>query len=227
MGGGIFSDAALITGPFARPTRRVVWRGPAGGGAPLYPRWSPSGTRIAAMALVEPLRDRLFQLFVIRPAGGPARRLRTQVSMGFPSWSPDGRRIVAFGTREQTTGGLWVINVATGAEREILDLGAQRIGAPAWSPNGRRIAFTWTEPGTSEAFQIWTIRADGTGLSQLTRLPNGAEGFAPSWSPDGRRIAITTRRADGGSDIATIRADGSGLRVLTRGGQNIRPDWSR
>jgi dipeptidyl aminopeptidase/acylaminoacyl peptidase len=242
--GGFFSTAALITGPFARPPGRVVWRGPGGGGAPLSPRWSPSGKRIAAMAIVEPLRDRFFQLFVIRPGGGPARRLRTAVSMGLPSWSPDGRRIVAHGTREQTicspspgspfpvcesavSGGLWVINVATGAEREILDLGAQRIGAPAWSPNGRRIAFTWTEPGNTEAFQIWTVRPDGTGLSQLTRLPNGADGWAPSWSPDGRRIALATRRGDGGSDIATIRADGSGLRVLTRRGENFRPAWSR
>jgi Tol biopolymer transport system component len=183
---------------------------------------------------------------VIRPGGGPARRLRTPVSMGYPSWSPDGRRIVALGLREQTactpspvfppsppvckttfSSGLWVINVATGAEREILDLGAQREGLPAWSPNGRRIAFTWTELGNSEVAQIWTVRADGTGLSQLTRLPSGAEGWAPSWSPDGRRIALTTKRRDGGSDIATIRADGSGLRVLTRGGENFRPDWSR
>ena len=104
----------------------------------MWPQWSPDGRFVAT---VRPVRGP-FQVFVIRPDGGRARRLRTPVSMQFPSWSPDGRRIVAQGPQ-----GLWVIDVASGGAREILSLGTGRVSAPAWSPDGRWIAFG-REPGT-------------------------------------------------------------------------------
>ncbi len=209
-----------------------------------YPRWSPSGNRIAATTEVEPPSGwpedaNFFQVFVIRPGAGPPRRLRTPVSMRFQSWSPDGRRIVAGGSSQQTvctgifecqttfSSGLWVINVATGAAREIVHFDNELSGAPAWSPNGRTIAFNRpTAPGViTEDAHVWTVRPNGTGLRQLTRQPVIAR--QPSWSPDGHRLAVTIQRRDRGSDIATIRADGSGLRVLTRSGNNFNPDWSR
>ena len=234
--------APLMTSPLAHRRLRVVWRPPD---LPWYPRWSPSGKRIAATTEVKPPSDwpensNFFQVFVIRPGAGRPRRLRTPVSMRIQSWSPDGRRIVAGGYREQTvctlpfvpceanfSSGLWVINVATGAAREIVHFDNELSGAPAWSPNGRTIAFTRaTAQGTvTDDAHVWTVRPDGTRLRQLTREP--VEARQPSWSPDGRRLAITTKPSGPNTDIATIRADGSGLRVLTHGGHNFNPDWSR
>jgi Tol biopolymer transport system component len=236
---------------------RVVSRVCAG-----MPRWSPSGRQIAATRALEQGSVEngylgFSQVCVVRPSRGRARLLRTPVHMTYPSWSPEGRRIVAGGTVSRTeetctpppmwppvctttgstSSGLWVIDVRSGAAREILhsemshNAGESRgesIGYPAWSPDGKTIAFhRTTADGTTETTQVWTVRPDGTGQRQLTRLPGGAE--TPAWSPNGRRLAIgvTPDPARARTDIATIRADGSGLRVLTHGGINIYPDWSR
>ena len=193
------------------------------GHPPIWPRWSPNGRFIAAVREV----GGSSQVFVIRRSSGRARRLRASVPMKFPSWSPDGRRIVAQGPR-----GLWVINVATGAAREILSFDTDNVLTPAWSPNGRWIAFD-REPRTRgpndplAVSQLWLVRPDGSGLRQLTHLTGAEPTGPPSWSPDGRRLACITYTGGSNRPIATIRANGSGLRILTRRGFNYGVDWSR
>src|SRR5262249_20188153 len=59
--------------------------------------------------------------------------------------------------------------------------------APLWSPDGRQILFYSNRSGKYEA---WTIRPDGSGLTQITRLP-ADNVFTPTWSPDGRQIVFT------------------------------------
>jgi Tol biopolymer transport system component len=75
--------------------------------------------------------------------------------------------------------------------RQLADV---HVEYPDWSPDGSRIAFDdgtvidhidWSE----DSGHIYTVRADGTGLSQITR-GDGAE-FAPDWSPDGTHIAVS------------------------------------
>ena len=83
---------------------------------------------------------------------------------------------------------LWVIDVASGAAREILKIDGE-FGPAAWSPDGRTIAFS-QQAGSQPEQQLWLVRPDGTGLHQLTRLSGGA-GW-PSWSADGRRLAFET-----------------------------------
>jgi Tol biopolymer transport system component len=56
-----------------------------------------------------------------------------------------------------------------------------------WSPDGSRLAF-WrvNEDGEPGDMDIWTMRADGTDLRQLTEGPGGD--YNPTWSPDGTQI---------------------------------------
>jgi Tol biopolymer transport system component len=64
------------------------------------------------------------------------------------------------------------------------DLARDRI--PYWSPDGSRILFASNRGGKYEA---WTIRPDGSGLTQITHLPDQPV-FYPFWSPDGRQIGF-------------------------------------
>jgi len=86
---------------------------------------------------------------------------------------------------------------------------------PAWSPDGKKIAFQST-PISVDAWEIYTINADGTGEKALTN--NQMYGSLPDWSPDGQRIVF-----NGFTGIHVINADGKGLRPL-QGGTD--PAWS-
>jgi Tol biopolymer transport system component len=82
------------------------------------------------------------------------------------------------------------------------------------------------ERPTPDGPNLFTVAADGSGLTQLTRL-QGGEGDS-SWSPDGTEVVFTRARSDRGPfEIWVVNADGSGLQRLTRHrGFSIAPTWS-
>jgi serine/threonine protein kinase len=64
------------------------------------------------------------------------------------------------------------------------DLARDRV--PRWSPDGSRILFASNRSGKYEA---WTIRPDGSGLTQVTSLPDQPV-LLPFWAPDGKSIGF-------------------------------------
>jgi TolB protein len=105
---------------------------------------------------------------------------------------------------------------------------------PDWSPDGSMIAF---DDGTvidhidwsQDTGHIFTIKADGTGLSQIT-TGEGAE-FAPDWSPDGTHIAVSALDQNGAPDGIFILDPVSGeIRSVTAnpypGYQDKEPDYA-
>src|SRR5919199_6786101 len=86
--------------------------------------------------------------------------------------------------------------------------------APARGPQGT-LVFVSDRSGTS---QIYSIRADGSRLGQLTR--GKAADAAPLFSPDGRRIVFFRKE----SQLWVMNADGSGQRKLASSG--AAPSWS-
>jgi TolB protein len=73
--------------------------------------------------------------------------------------------------------------------------------------------------------QLFTVRADGIGRTQITRGP--AQAGRGEWSPDGRLVVFERIAADKSrTAVATMNADGSGIRELTPAGQQADPSFT-
>lgn len=85
-----------------------------------------------------------------------------------------------------------------------------------------RIAFASDKPGHND---IYLIKADGSGLTQLTNDP--AEDADPAWSPNGRHIVFTSRR-DGIHQLFVVNIDSQEVRpvITTTVVPAHSPNWS-
>jgi TolB protein len=126
------------------------------------PSWGPTGARIAFVSD----RDDTFNVFTMTPDGSEERQLThwhgADVGAGYARWSPDGARLVfgVSGPKQVPPPKLYWISV-DGGEPHELTTG----GMADWSADGRWIAFHREE---SDRDQIFVVRPDGTGLTQLT-----------------------------------------------------------
>lgn len=126
----------------------------------------------------------------------------------WPSYAPNGRE-VAFWTTWRRGHQIWAVSAGDGTLRPLVAEPRVVQSEPAWSPTGSWIAFESDKAGNSD---IWLVRSDGSGLTQLTsaRTPEDQ----PAWSPDGVQIAFVSERA-GVRNIWITNTDGSGLGRLT------------
>jgi Tol biopolymer transport system component len=157
------------------------------------PTWSPDGTRIAYRH--QPGDDSTTDIDVIEADGSAARDVTRNdgVSDWGPSWSPDGRRIAWNSDRGRP--GTFRGYLMNPDGSDVRPLGADVwVEYPAWSPDGTKLSFMGQTPEGTENYEIYLVRADGTGLRRLTDSP-GPDGW-PAWSPDGRRILFSSVRDD-------------------------------
>lgn len=180
--------------------------GPVGDGGPgLYP--SQAGDRIAIT---------VGSSLQVGDSGG-ARRVvvpsyvKPTQSTGVAVWSPDQTRL-AFGVMSTSAtgeGGIAVVN-ANGTDFRVIAPGPNQSVNPSWSPDGRTIAFETSRNGD---FEVYSVRADGTQLRNLTSAPQ-AEDRMPAWH--GNTIAFIsnrdrTRKELYGYALYTMSPDGSNL----------------
>lgn len=110
-----------------------------------------------------------------------------------PQISPDGRQI-AYVRRsadimtDRMVPSIWLVDVATGAERPIATSGGANM-SPRWSPDGRRLAFVSTSERNGAQLHVRWM--DSGERVKITNLPDGPSNIA--WSPDGRQIAYIMR----------------------------------
>ncbi len=196
------------------------------------PAWSPDGSKIAFVRFNGRWPNAGGEIYAMNADGSNQTRLTTSRDDNFPAWSPDGTKI-AFSQDFYSEGvpAVYVMN-ADGADQKVINFGYQ----PAWSPDGSKLALT-------DGFRIWSINADGRGLTQITAPPfSGIYAdwdFAPAWSPDGAKIAFSRFLSCNGlddtcpsSEIWVANADGSSGRPL-KGFSNYltyvddpAPSWS-
>lgn len=105
-----------------------------------------------------------------------------------PQLSPDGKTVAFSVTTpdaaaNKSAHSIWTVPIeAVGSAalpRKIAD-DAER---PRWSPDGTQIYYVW-------ASQIWKMRPDGSGATQVTKLASEADGEIVS--PDGKYLVITS-----------------------------------
>src|SRR5206468_1460189 len=87
--------------------------------------------------------------------------------------------------------------------------------------NGK-IAFESDRTGN---FEIFVMRHDGTGVTQVTHFSGSDE--HPAWSPGGGKIALDRTPSGGNTDVYVMRADGTHARRLTTNPkEDYKPAWS-
>jgi Tol biopolymer transport system component len=78
----------------------------------------------------------------------------------------------------------------------------------------------------SSTVDLYTAKADGSGVRRLTHAPIGVVNHHPSWSPDGRSI-VYVKEGKAGNDLWIIGVNGRGNHRLTWLSRAFvqYPDW--
>ncbi len=184
---------------------------------PLYPTWSPDARRLAfAMDGA---------IWTIDADGGEATQLTAAPTYDTqPQWSPDGRAIAYVGEQGRATE-VFVLDVATGASRQLTGFGRVTLD-PHWSADNERLVVssgvtgTWADGGTQ--FNLFLVPVAGGPAVALTHEPAAPGGFypvlsiQPSFTPDGRSVVFMSRRQP--VDAAPVQGSGWIWRIPVTGG---------
>ena len=126
------------------------------------------------------------QVAIINPDGTGFKELTSgSGNSAFPSFSPDGQRFV-YRVFEKDAYGLRIMDLKTKA---VTVLTNAYDNFPLWSPHGDLIMFARL---VDEAYEIFTITPNGTGLKRLT-FTHGND-VHMTWSPKGESIAFASSR---------------------------------
>ena len=194
--------------------------------------WSPDGSRIAfeGWDFDDPSRGGVYTARACD--GGDLVRVSTRTG-GYHDmpldYSPDGRKLVfyrqvALDSGPTDIGGaLWVVNVDGSDAHQITTARVRPNWWARWSPDGSRILFAAERLRATGG--IWTVRPDGSRLTQL--YAGSADRFPidPVWSPDGKNIMFgldpsNDRFTHPANALYLMRADGTHLTFV-----NASPDF--
>ncbi len=149
------------------------------------PTFSPDGKRIA---FVWHKTAASAAIFTMNATGGGLKQVVAWRNGGVTDkidWSPNGSRIAfstpGIGDRPGFSSNVFTVRPDGTGLVELTDSRGGKVnnGLDSWSPDGRKIAFVSNRSGT---YEIYTMNADGSGVSQVT---HGPEAHRASWGPHG------------------------------------------
>lgn len=145
----------------------------------INPAWSPNGDRIVFTGAV----GGKYKVYTIDANGSNLRQITTDDGFdGTPTFSNDGEKIAFMRYNAAAPGfgyDVMVVSAAGGSPVRFALPGDQM--TPVWSPDGKFIAVSGTATAGTGASQIYTMRANGTGLRLRTVNPAFGGGVAPAW----------------------------------------------
>jgi Tol biopolymer transport system component len=187
-----------------------------------YGSYAPDGSTIA---YTDTAKGKGFgaQLWTMKVDGTGRRQITTLDNQATcPKFSPDGKT-VAFQVVTGGTASIWTVSATGGNAHQVTPADNGYYGAcVSWAPTGASfvVARGEVDERSGEPFNwdIYSVRADGKGLTQLTRTAGDKN--SPAYSPDGGTIVfsnITEQGMQTGAqyDLWSIKADGSAARQLT------------
>ena len=119
-----------------------------------------------------------------------------------PAWSPDGSRVAYHSSRR---GGIWVVDVAGGAARQVATTGSH----PAWSPDGRWLAYQsdeWVSELAQPGSHLLLVPVDGSAPPRAITSPGDPPGGhgVPRWTADSSAVYFMAGR-NGPVDFWSVR----------------------
>jgi Tol biopolymer transport system component len=159
-------------------------------------------------------------------------------------FSFDGKRLSFQSSANHPCDQIYTMNI-DGSGKQLVSTGQGRTTCAHYTPDGQSIVYASTHLAGSacppvpsmaqgyvwpiyDSYDIFTVRADGSGLTRLTSTP-GYDAEA-TIAKDGRIVFTSVR--DGDMEIYSMAADGSDVRRLTNlpgpdGGPFFSPDGSK
>lgn len=158
--------------------------------------WNPDGRRIVYWASDAAGSG---DLWLLDLADGSTVQLTHHRMTAWPQWSPDGS-VVAYQARDDAGWALYLLDVATGAERDLLQLADALPSRPLWSPDGSQLLYQSLVGTRFELTRLLfplgpdgrpDLAAEPMRVATTTGYPIdlGAATQHPAWNPAGNRIA--------------------------------------
>jgi len=181
--------------------------------------WSPDG-KMMAIARLDP-HDATVQLILHR-LSDDSESVLTHPANGEQdsqvAWSPDGRSL-AFVRRNLAVGELFVLDVATGRQRQLTHDAAPIYGL-AWRGDGKGIVFNSMRDG---GYALWQVSPDG-GAPQLYARLDVPFNLSTIWGTDAA-VAVSQHRSAEHIEIRSADA-ATVLATLSSAGRDLYAQWS-